>query len=314
MRLVEEFGRGPEPFLLSLHFTAPHWPWEAPGPAGEAESRRLAAKHDPEALGDFDGGDSATYAAMVTRMDFQIGRVLDALERAGAAADTIVIFTSDNGGERFSDTWPFTGKKTDLLEGGLRIPAILRWPGRVAPGATSDQVMISMDWLPTLLAAAGSAPDPAYPPDGISLLAHLAPGAPATPRTLYWRYLNKNQSAVRDGDWKYLGIMGNSFLFDVVADSLERANLKGAPPGGVRPAEGTMGRLERHDAALHGRELFLQPVRRGTGRPLRCAGDDRGEGGALKAARTTMAAGHWLTDSVIRYGSRRLTCCSPAAP
>lgn len=230
VRLVEDFARGPAPFLLSLHFTAPHWPWEAPGPAGEAESRRLAAKHDPEALGDFDGGDQKTYAAIVTRMDMQVGRVLDALDRAGVADDTIVIFTSDNGGERFSDTWPFTGKKTDLLEGGLRIPALIRWPGRVEPGSTSDQVMISMDWLPTLLAAAGTAPDPAYPTDGTSLLDHLRPGAPTVPRTLYWRYLNKDQSAVRDGDWKYLSIMGNSFLFDVVADPLERANLKDRHP------------------------------------------------------------------------------------
>ena len=227
VRLVADFATRPDPFLLSLHFTAPHWPWEAPGPEGEAESARLAAKHDPEALGDFDGGDQRTYAAMVTRMDMQVGRVLDALDRAGVADDTIVIFTSDNGGERFADTWPFTGKKTDLLEGGLRIPAILRWPRRVAPGSASHQVMISMDWLPTLTAAAGTHPDPpAYPSDGIDLLDHLAPGVPDVPRTLYWRYLNKDQRAVRDGNWKYLAIMGNSFLFDVVADPLERANLK----------------------------------------------------------------------------------------
>lgn len=230
VRFVEEASRGPAPFLLSLHFTAPHWPWEAPGPAGEAESARLAAKHDPEALGDFEGGDQKTYAAIVTRMDVQVGRVLDALDRLGLAEDTIVVFTSDNGGERFSDTWPFTGKKTDLLEGGLRIPALLRWPGRVAPGTTSAQVMISMDWLPTLTAAAGTGPDPAYPSDGISLVDCLAPGAPTVARTLYWRYLNKNQRAARDGNWKYLSIMGNSFLFDVVEDPLERANLKERQP------------------------------------------------------------------------------------
>ena len=78
------------------------------------------------------------------------------------AENTIVIFTSDNGGERFADTWPFTGRKTELLEGGLRIPAVIRWPGHIPPGSTSEQVMIGMDWLPTLLAAAGTAPDPAY--------------------------------------------------------------------------------------------------------------------------------------------------------
>ncbi len=225
VRAIEDMARGPDPFLLSLHFTAPHWPWEAPEPDGEAESARIAAEPAPR-LDDFDGGAQSVFAAMVTRMDLQVGRVLDALDRAGIAAETIVVFTSDNGGERVANAWPFTGRKTELLEGGLRIPAILRWPGRVAPGRTSDQVMISMDWLPTLAAAAGTGPDPAYPTDGLDLLSHLAPGAAAVPRALYWRYLSKRQKAVRDGDWKFLEILGNTFLFDVVADPMERANLK----------------------------------------------------------------------------------------
>jgi arylsulfatase A-like enzyme len=94
----------------------------------------------------------------------------------------IVIFTSDNGGERFSDTWPFTGMKTQLLERGLRIPAITSWPARDSQGRTTDQVAISMDWLPTLLAAAGTTPDPAYPPDGMDLLPFLAQNALPVPR------------------------------------------------------------------------------------------------------------------------------------
>src|SRR5581483_6602759 len=126
--VVRESARARRPFLLSLHFNAPHWPWE--GPEDEAESRRIRA------LADHDGGSMETYARMVTRMDFQVGRVLETLDSAGIANNTIVIFTSDNGGERFADTWPFTGKKTDLLEGGLRIPALIRWPGRLPAGAT----------------------------------------------------------------------------------------------------------------------------------------------------------------------------------
>ena len=90
--------------------------------------------------------------------------------------NTIVIFTSDNGGERFADTWPFTGRKTELLEGGLRIPALISWPARLPQGRTTDQVAISMDWLPTLLAAAGTAPEPAFPPDGMNLLPMADPG------------------------------------------------------------------------------------------------------------------------------------------
>src|ERR1700686_5746128 len=101
-------------------------------------------------------------------MRMQVGRVMKALSANKIANNTIVVFTSDNGGERFPDTWPFTGKKTDLLEGGLRIPMVIAWPARIAPGRISDQVAISMDWLPTLLAAAGTAPDPGYPPDGMN--------------------------------------------------------------------------------------------------------------------------------------------------
>lgn len=119
--------------------------------------------------------------------------------------------------------------KTELLEGGLRIPAIIRWPERVMPGQTSDQVMITMDWVATLLAAGGTTNDPRYPLDGIDLAPWLAGAAP-TPRTLCWRFKHLNQKACRDGDLKYLEIDGNSFLFDVVNDPLERANLKDRMP------------------------------------------------------------------------------------
>ena len=95
---------------------------------------------------------------MIESMDTQIGRVLEAFDANGLTENTTVIFTSDNGGERFSDAWPFTGKISDLLEGGLRIPMVIAWPARIAPGRTSDQVAISMGWLATLLAAAGAAP------------------------------------------------------------------------------------------------------------------------------------------------------------
>ena len=119
-----------------------------------------------------------------------------------------MIFTSDNGGERYADTWPFTGKKTELLEGGLRIPAIIRWPGRVRPGGMTDQVAISMDWMPTLLAASGTTPDPAFPPDGMNLLPALVRNAAPVPRKLFWRYRLNAQRAMRDGDLKWLRIPG----------------------------------------------------------------------------------------------------------
>jgi arylsulfatase A-like enzyme len=177
----------------------------------------------------YDGGNQAAYAAMVRSLDSNIGRVLDRLRVLGLDGDTVVVFTSDNGGERFSDSWPFTGMKTELLEGGLRIPAIVRWPGVTRAGAVSDAQIISMDWLPTFVAAAGGAPEPRYPSDGIDIRPALA-GQGLPERTLYWRFGSKNQQAARRGNWKYLRMAGNSFLFDVVADPRERANLKDRYP------------------------------------------------------------------------------------
>jgi len=212
-----------KPFFLSLHYTAPHWPWE--GPKDEEVSRSISA------ISHYDGGNLETYGRMVEALDASIGRVLAALERRGLAENTIVIFTSDNGGERFSRTWPFSGQKTELLEGGIRVPGLVRWPARIKPGQVSQQVAISMDWLPTLLAAAGAAPDPAYPPDGANLLPVLLGEQAVQPRSLYWRYKANAQRALRDGDWKYLKIHSQEFLFNLAADQRERANLAAREPG-----------------------------------------------------------------------------------
>ncbi len=220
VKVISDHARAGQLFFLSLHFNAPHWPWEAPG--DQAESDRLRGR----GLDDLDGGSQETYRRMITALDAQVGRVLQTLEDNGIARDTIVIFTSDNGGERFSDTWPFSGKKQELLEGGLRIPTIISWPGRVPAGRVSEQVTANMDWLPTLLAAAATTPDPAYPTDGMNLLPHLTADAAVVERKLFWRYKALWQRAARIGDWKYLKILDNTFLFNVVDDPLERANLK----------------------------------------------------------------------------------------
>lgn len=215
------------PFFMSLHFTAPHWPWEGPDDRDEAE--RLAASDNPAAIFHYDGGTLATYAAIVRRLDDQVGRVLDALARLGLADDTIVVFTSDNGGERFSDTWPFSGRKTELLEGGIRVPLIVRWPGRIQAGSRSDVPVMTMDWLPTLLALAGAAPAAERPSDGIDVTPALMGGI-LPERPLFWRYRHLDQAACRLGDYKYLRINGNAFLFDVEKDPLERGNLKDRQP------------------------------------------------------------------------------------
>jgi arylsulfatase A-like enzyme len=204
--------RARAPFLLSLHYTAPHWPWETR--EDEAEARRI------EKIFHTDGGSVHTYASMIRHMDEGIGQVLQALRDAGADENTIVVFTSDNGGERYSDTWPLIGKKMDLLEGGIRVPYLVRWPARIQRGGTTAQLAITMDWVPTFLAAAGASADPRYPLDGIDLLADQP-----VERDLFWRMKFRAQKAVRSGDWKYLSIEGHEYLFNLARDERERANV-----------------------------------------------------------------------------------------
>jgi arylsulfatase A-like enzyme len=209
-------GRKSNPFLLSLHYTAPHWPWEAREDA--EESRRITN------IAHLDGGSVQTYLTMIRQMDEGIGRVLGALDDTGAAENTFVVFTSDNGGERFSDNWPLVGGKMDLLEGGIRVPYIARWPARVPRGRTTARLAITMDWTATFLNAAGVDPHPDYPLDGLDLLEE------EKPRNLYWRMKFREQKAVRSGNWKYLSIEGHEFLYDLARDPRERANMKQREP------------------------------------------------------------------------------------
>ena len=219
-KAVDELQRGadkPQPMFISLHYTAAHWPWEGPEDRAKSAAIKSAVHRD--------GGSIETYRAMLASLDRNVGRVLEALKTLDLARDTIVIFTSDNGGERFSDMWPLTGMKGELLEGGIRVPVLVRWPDRIAAGLRTSQLAVTADWLPTLLAAAGGAPDANYPSDGENLLPVLTGTAAAHPRTLYWRYKGNGQAAVRDGKWKYLMLGGREHLFDIEADPRERVEL-----------------------------------------------------------------------------------------
>jgi arylsulfatase A-like enzyme len=161
---------------------------------------------------------------MMQILDAGIGRVIAAVQRNPARHENFIIFTSDNGGERFSKIWPFVGRKFDLLEGGIRVPQICWWPGRVVAGKVTDQVCITMDLTATCLAAAGVAAAPAYPLDGRDLLPVLSGQAPTSERTLYWRMGNRHQRAVRRDHWKYLKVAEREFLFDLAYDPRERTN------------------------------------------------------------------------------------------
>ena len=210
------------PFMLSVHYTAPHWPWETRD--DEAVARSI------EKISHTDGGSVKTYLTMVRHMDEGIGRIIAALAATGAAENTIVVFTSDNGGERYSDTWPLVGKKMDLLEGGIRVPYIVRWPGRTPAGRTTAQLAMTMDWVATFLDAAGVAPHRDYPLDGISLVPVLGAPDRTIERELFWRMKFRNQKAMRAGSWKYLSLDGDEFLYDLSVDQRERANRGRAEP------------------------------------------------------------------------------------
>jgi arylsulfatase A-like enzyme len=223
VREVEALKGDRRPLFLSLHFTAPHWPWEGP----EDEAASVAVGNN---LQHRDGGNLETYKRMVLAMDRGVGQVLAAIDRTHSARNTIVVFTSDNGGERFSDTWPFIGQKGELLEGGIRVPLCVRWPARIPRGQRSEQVNISMDWVPTLLAAAGTRPHPDYPSDGLNLLDVITGRSAPQPRRLFWRYKAATQAALRDGDWKYLKIRAKEYLFNLAADERERADHAAGEP------------------------------------------------------------------------------------
>ncbi|MDZ4240368.1 MAG: sulfatase-like hydrolase/transferase, partial [Hydrogenophaga sp.] len=146
------------------------------------------------------------------------------LREHGLAENTLVVFTSDNGGERFSDNWPLVGGKMDLTEGGIRVPWIAHWPAVIAPGSTSAQHCMTMDWSATMLDLGGGRPHADYPLDGVSLAPLLRNPAHRFERPMHWRMNHRGQRALRDGDWKYLMVDGHEYLFNIPADERERAN------------------------------------------------------------------------------------------
>ncbi|GAB3896527.1 hypothetical protein GCM10029964_078000 [Kibdelosporangium lantanae] len=217
------------PWLLNLNFSSPHWPWE--GPDDIAVSQELTARvkaGEVWALSHIDGGSLDTYRRMVESLDAAVGRVLDALRGTGQERDTFVLFKSDNGGERFSYVWPLSGAKMDLLEGGIRVPTLLRWPGRIRPRQVSDVPVMTQDWTATMLALGGARPKATHPLDGVDLTAHLRDGAPPPTRDMFWR--TRTQAALRRDRWKFLRNETGEHLYDLGTDQHEQADLAAKYP------------------------------------------------------------------------------------
>ncbi|MBU4182161.1 MAG: sulfatase-like hydrolase/transferase [Gammaproteobacteria bacterium] len=216
-------ARDGTPFFLSLHYTAPHWPWETRDDAHVAPEVAANLFH-------LDGGNVNAYRRMIHHMDEGIGWITAALREEGLLENTLIVFTSDNGGERFSDNWPLVGGKMDLTEGGIRVPWVAHWPATIPAGSVSEQHAMTMDWSATLLALGGGQPHPDYPLDGVSLEALLRDPAQRFERPMHWRMNHRGQRALREGDWKYLMVDGHEYLFNIPADARERANLAKREP------------------------------------------------------------------------------------
>lgn len=218
-----EDARNGKPFFLSLHYTAPHWPWETRDDAEVAPSVAANLFH-------LSGGDIHTYRRMIHHMDEGIGQLVAKLREEGLLDNTLIVFTSDNGGERFSDNWPLVGGKMDLTEGGIRVPWIAHWPAQIPAGSVSEQHCMTMDWSATLLELGGGRAPEGHALDGVSLAAVLREPAKTFGRPLYWRMNHRQQRALRKGPWKYLRVDAHEYLFDLSRDERERANLAAHEP------------------------------------------------------------------------------------
>ncbi|MGL4177037.1 MAG: sulfatase family protein [Dermatophilaceae bacterium] len=229
-------GRGKDdaPWLVNLNYTTPHCPWEGPNDqavSDELTGRILSGEGGLGAGGvlqHFDGGSIDKYRELVENLDQAVGAVLRELDRTGQRENTAVLFSSDNGGDRFADMWPFSGAKGHLQEGGIRVPTILSWPAALPRRQVVETPVTTVDWTATLLEFAGAAADPGHPLDGASLAGYLLRGEPAPSKDLFWRLVD--QRALRRGDLKYLRLGGRDYLFDLAADVREWANLAGRRP------------------------------------------------------------------------------------
>lgn len=221
------------PFFIDVSFNAPHSPTQPPDRASDASAGATATRAD--------------YVAVMERVDRAVGEVLAALRARGLERDTIVIFTNDNGGMGLSHSGPLFHRKFSAWEGGIRVPALVRWSGRIPAGTVSAQVGITMDLTATILAATGTSVPAEARLEGIDLLPVLTRKTPEIERSLFWRTagpspVNMQQKAVRSGRWKLIvdGAPNRVFLFDVQADPGERADLFAQHPEIVRRLQGML--------------------------------------------------------------------------
>ncbi len=222
-----------KPFFLYVPYNAVHWPFQVP-----------STPKDIRTVETWFDGTRKDYALMLERMDWSVGQILKTLDQQGLAKDTLVVFTNDNGGERLSRSTPLFHHKSTLWEGGIRVPCLMRWPGKLPAGKVTDQMAITMDLTATAAALAGAKSPRAL--DGVNLLPILQGKQSPASRTFFWRINQPGiaQKAVRAGKWKYFQEGENEMLFDLSQDIGERNDLRYVHPEIVKSLRAQMQRWE----------------------------------------------------------------------
>lgn len=214
-----------QPFFLYVAFNAPHFPFQGPADDGVEFTWHEGTRADH-------------YVPMVESLDQAVGRIVAAIDDSGRSQNTLIVFTSDNGGEKLARNAPLRGRKGSLWEGGIRVPAIARWSGRIPPGSVCDEPVQTIDWSATIMNLAGVQPPKNRPLDGKSLVSVLCEEDRFETRPLFFRRAldphrgNVQPSrAVRYGKWKYIDTPnGERYLFDLQKDIGEGNNLISEKP------------------------------------------------------------------------------------
>jgi arylsulfatase A-like enzyme len=244
VRVIDKHDKE-KPLYLYLAFTSPHTPYQAP-------------QDYLDKYGDIADADRRAYAAMITCMDDQIGRVVEALDKKGMREDTLIVFHSDNGGTRSAkftgesivkgelppNNGPYRDGKGTLYEGGTRVVAVANWPGHIKAGKV-DGLMHVVDLFPTFANLAGGKAEGGLPLDGVDVWATISEGNPS-PRTEMVYNVDPSAAAVRDGDWKlvWLALLpGSVELFNLKDDPSETTNLADANPEMVAELQGKVKEL-----------------------------------------------------------------------
>jgi arylsulfatase A-like enzyme len=245
------------PLFLYLAFTAPHSPSQAPKDYVD----RYKHIEDPT---------RRTYAAMITCMDDEIGRVLAALEQKKMRENTLIVFMSDNGGNQSAmlagdadvsklklpaDNGPYRGGKGMLYEGGTRVAALANWPGRIKPGEVREMLHV-VDMFPTLAALAGASTTKGKPLDGVDVWSTVSEGRPSPRKEVVYN-VEPFRGGVRQGDWKLIWrtpLPSALELYNIAQDPFEKTNLADKHPQIVANLQKRIEELARESA----KSLFLQ--------------------------------------------------------